>query len=507
MRVGIIGLLQESNTFVARPTTLADFEHDVLAVADAVRDRFESAHHEIGGFFEGLAHAGVEAVPVFAARALPSGPVTADAFERLLSMMFDALASAGPLDGVLAAPHGATVAEFHPDADGHWLTELRCRVGPRVPVIATLDPHANLSPAMVEATDALLAYRTNPHVDQRQRGVEAVALMARTLRGVVRPTQAAAFPPVAIGINCQSAGEEPCRSLYARAHAMLTRPGVLSNSIVLGFPYADVAEMGSSTIVVTDDDPRGAQALADELAAAIWASRDALVGEHLSVEAALDRAESLATGDGGGPVCLLDTGDNVGGGSPGDGAAIAHALHRHGIGPSFVCLFDPASVERAAAAGAGARVRLRVGAGSDATQGPPLEAAFTVVAITDGRFEESKPRHGGFTRFDQGLTAVVRTDGGLCVMLTSQRMVPYSLQQLRHAGLDPASFRVLVAKGVHAPVAAYREVCRHFVRASTPGVTAADMTTLSYRNRRRPLFPFERDANWPGFSPRTPRAV
>lgn len=507
MRVGIIGLLQESNTFVARPTTLADFEHDVLAVGDAVRDRFESAHHEIGGFFEGLARAGVEAVPVFAARALPSGPVTAGTFDRLLSMMLDALASAGPLDGVLAAPHGATVAESQPDADGHWLTELRRWVGPRLPVIATLDPHANLSGAMVDATDALVAYRTNPHVDQRQRGLEAAALMARTLRGEVRPTQAAAFPPMAIGINCQSTGEGPCLALYDRADAMLSKPGVLSNSIVLGFPYADVAELGSSTLVVTDNDPRGAQALADELAGAMWEGRESFVGEHLDVDAALDRAEVLAASDGGSPVCVLDTGDNVGGGSPGDGTVLAHALHRRGIGPSFVCLFDPASAERAATAGARARVRLRVGAISDATQDPPLEAEFTVVAITNGRFEEAQPRHGGFTRFDQGLTAVVRTDAGLCVMLTSQRMVPYSLQQLRHAGLDPAAFRVLVAKGVHAPVAAYREVCRHFVRASTPGVTAADMTTLWYRNRRRPLFPFERDARRPGFSPRTPPAV
>jgi microcystin degradation protein MlrC len=496
MRVGIIGLLQESNTFVARPTALSDFEHDVLALGAAVRERFESAHHEIGGFFEGLARAGVEAVPVFAARALPSGPVTGDAFARLTAMMFDALAGAGRLDGVLAAPHGATVSESHADADGHWLAELRRRVGPRVPVIGTLDPHANLSRAMVEATDALIAYRTNPHVDQRRRGVEAATLMARALAGEVRPTQAAAFPPMAIGINCQATGEEPCRALYARADAMLDRPGVLSNSIVLGFPYADVPEMGSSTIVVTDGDGRAAQDLADELASPMWEGRRDFVGAYLDVEAALDRCAALPAGE---PVCLLDTGDNVGGGSPGDGTVVAHALHRRRdqLGPAFVCLFDPPSAARAAAAGVGARVRLRAGGNADPAWGEPLEAEFTVCAVTDGRFEESQPRHGGFTRFDQGLTAVVRSDWGLWLMLTSQRMVPYSLEQLRHAGLDPAWFRVLVAKGVHAPLAAYAEVCRHVVRASTPGPTAADMTVLSYRHRRDRMFPFELDACWP----------
>ena len=495
MRVGIVGLLHESNTFATRPTTFDHFGQDVLAVGGAVREHFASAHHEIGGFFAGLADAGIEAVPVFAARAVPSGVVTAETFDRLLAMMLDALAAAGPLDGVLAAPHGATVSEVHRDADGHWLSVLRKHLGPKVPLVATIDPHANLSPAMVAATDALIAYRTNPHVDQRQRGVEAAALIARTLRGVVRPTQAAAFPPMAIGIDRQATAEPPCRPLYEWADTMLTRPGVLSNSVVLGFPYADVAEMGSSAIVVTDGDAGAAHLLADELAGRMWDGRADFVGEHLGVEQAVDRAGALLAVAAAGPVCLLDTGDNVGGGSPGDGTLVAHALRRRGtaaLAPAFVCLSDPDAARKAAAAGAGGRLGLRVGGKTDALHGPPLESEFVVVTTTDGRFTEDMPRHGGFGQFDQGLTAVVRTDeGGLWVMLTSRRVPPFSLEQLRHAGLDPAAFRVLVAKGVNAPLAAYGEVCRHFVRVSTPGITAADMTTLPYRHRRRPLFPFE----------------
>ena len=124
MRVGIIALLQESNTFLREPTTLARFEEDLLADGEEVRRRLAGTHHEVGGFFEGLAAAGAEAVPVFAARALPFGVVTAEAFAALLARMFAALDRAGPLDGVLVAPHGATVSGSHPDADGHWLSEL-----------------------------------------------------------------------------------------------------------------------------------------------------------------------------------------------------------------------------------------------------------------------------------------------------------------------------------------------------------------------------------------------
>ncbi len=491
MRVGIIALLHESNTFSSQRTLLRSFEEDLLVSGEAVRERLAPAYHEVGGFFEGLAREGIEAVPVFAARALPSGVIAAETFDRLLEAMLAALDGAGPLDGVLAAPHGATVSEVHRDADGYWLGLMRDRVGPRVPIVATIDPHANLSPRMVDATDAIIAYRTNPHVDQRQRGVDAAALMARTLRGEVRPTQAAVLPPLAIGIERQSTSEPPLAEILQAADEARRRAHVLACSIVIGFPYADVAEMGSSAVVVTTGAPHLARAIATDLAGLLWARRGELTGSFTGIEAALDRAAMLE-----GPVCLLDMGDNVGGGAPGDGTRLAHEICRRRLSPALVCLFDPGSVREVETAGPGRRVRLRAGGKTDGLHGEPLEDDFTVVGLHDGRFEESEPRHGGFTAFDQGRSAVVRSDGGLTLLLTSRRMAPFSLHQLASCGLDPAAFRCIVAKGVHAPLAAYAPVCRHFIRVDTPGITAADMTRLEYHHRRRPMFPFERDAAW-----------
>ena len=129
---------------------------------------------------------------------------------------------------------------------------------------------------------------------------------------------------------------------------------------------------------------------------------------------------------------------------------------------------------------------------ADVADAGPITGRWRVRAISDGRFTESQPRHGGATAFDQGLTAVLVHVSGLTVMATTRRMAPFSLGQLRHAGLDPASFTHLVAKGVHAPVAAYGEVCSSFVRVDTPGVTSANLGRLTYRHRRRPLHPFER---------------
>ena len=136
---------------------------------------------------------------------------------------------------------------------------------------------------------------------------------------------------------------------------------------------------------------------------------------------------------------------------------------------------------------------LSVGGKTDQLHGAPIEVAVTVRSLHEGQFRESQPRHGGITEFDQGRTALCETDSGLTLMLTSLRMVPFSLQQLISCGLDPRQFRILVAKGVNAPIAAYREVCDRFIRVNTPGSTCADMTQLEFVHRRRPMFPFEKN--------------
>lgn len=495
MRVGILGLLQESNTFLREKTALSAFKADVFARGEAVRDRFRNAEHEIGGFFSGLEQEGIEPVPLFVARALPYGVIEAGAFSELVATMLEELQGAEALDGLLVAPHGATVSESLLDADGHWLAQVREHVGPNVPIVGTLDPHANLTDQMIAACDALIAYRTNPHIDQRERGEEAVRLLARSLRKEVLPRMAATFPPMAMSIECQATDETPCRELWRLAEEQRNAPGILSTSILFGFPYADVREMGSSAIVVTDGDLALAQSHVEQLGQAMWQRRASFVSQPLDIDQAIDQALTAES-----PVCLLDMGDNVGGGSPADSTWLARALLQRRVLPAVAVIYDPDAVRAVTEVDVGSRLRLNVGGHSGPLGGEPLAAEFTLRARADGRFSDSRPLHGGFTSFDQGQTAVLTVEAGLTIVVTSRRMVPFSLGQLTSCGLDPASFRVLVAKGVNAPIAAYREICRTFIRVNTPGVTAADMTTLEFSRRRRPMFPFERECRWSGDS-------
>jgi microcystin degradation protein MlrC len=485
-RVGIVGLLQESNTFINSRTTLDHFREDLLLRGEEIRTRMTDSSHEVGGFFDGLDVHGIVGVPLFLARALPFGVIEEAAFDTLVAELLGSIASAGELDGILAAPHGATVAENCPDADGYWLSRVRNLVGPQMPIIATVDPHANLSGTMVKVTDAIIAYATNPHLDQRETGIAAAHLMARTLAGEVQPVQEAAFPPLAINIQSQHTSELPMLDLYGRArHACEVDGGILSHSIVLGFPYADVPEMGSAAIVVADKNRVLATTLAGEIGNEMVRMRHQFEPDFIGVEEAVKSIADV----GAHPVVLLDMGDNVGGGSPADSTHIVTALYSAGIGPVFCCLYDPQVAQFAISNGSGSRLDSR----AIGDERNPLVADFSVVSTHDGRFAEREARHGGFSDFDQGPTAVlISNDEMLTVMVTSRRMPPYSLRQLTAFGVDPSGFKAIVAKGVIAPMAAYRDVAAGgFIHVDAPGVTRADMTKMDYVERRKPMFPFE----------------
>ncbi len=227
-----------------------------------------------------------------------------EAFERLAAELLDAIAAAGPLDGLLLALHGATVAANFPDADGEILRRVRAQLGPDIPVVTTLDLHANISPAMAEHSTALIAYRSNPHLDQRERGLEAAGLMDRILRGEARPVQALETPPLLIRISTQYTGRQPAQGLYDDVREVLGWPGILSASVAMGFYYADVEENGASFLAVADGDPALARRAAQWMAGRAWSRRQEFAArlpgpaEAVRLAAQSDRAAGGSDGRG-----------------------------------------------------------------------------------------------------------------------------------------------------------------------------------------------------------------
>jgi len=486
MRVGIVSIQHESITFMPEPTVLRNFEVDTLLCGTAIEPAYAGSFHEVGGFYAGLREAGHEPVPLFMALALASGAISADTFAALLGMLDEELDRAGPLDALLVAPHGAGVCETQLDMDAYWVERLRKRFGPALPIVVTLDPHANVSQRLVDACDAMISYRTNPHLDQFETGLKAARLLARMLRGEVKPTQALGIPQLQISIDRQLTSEAPCRPLYELAEQIMTRPGVLSASIALGFPYADVPQLGTTVWVVTDGDAAAAHRYADELTAHIVEHRAEFKHGLMEPEAAV--REIAGTDE---RVCLLDVGDNAGGGGPIDGTILPQLLHDHRVDRSLVLLYDPEAQAEARRAGVGGTATLSIGAKTVPGVGEPLRVTVTVESLHDGKFDDPIASHGGRNDYDMGPTAVVKTDRGMTLMLFSIRVPPYSLQQVLSCGLDPQDYRVIVAKGVNAPVGAYSPVVTRFIRCNTPGPTCADMTQLPFHRRPKPLYPFE----------------
>ena len=484
-RVALLGIYHESNTFVITPTVLDDFRNGKYLKGESIRKEYQLAHNEIGGMLEVLDKEGIEAIPLLFASATPGGTISAETYNFILQETLEELKKVLPIDACLVIPHGAGVSEEFPDMDGHWLSKVREVVGDTIPIIGTLDLHANVSQLMVSSTNALVAYKQNPHVDMRQRGVESAKLLVNLLNGITKPVQALVQVPLAISIEQQLTANEPCISLYAYANELAAEPGILALSIQHGFPYADVHEMGTSIIVVADGDYEKALSVAKKLEAYILNHKNSFVGKKNDIPSALNLINDSAK-----PVCLLDMGDNVGGGGPANNSCILEAFEESKKYKFFVCMYDPQAVIDASSHQQGEQFELTViGTGKDGLK--TLKLNVKLLKISDGTFQESNPRHGGQINFRMGKTVVVSTKEGGVIMLTSLRVMPFSLQQLISQGVVPSEFDAIVAKGVNAPIAAYAPVCPTIIQVNTPGVTQADMTLFDYQQRRKPLFPFE----------------
>ncbi|GMW00370.1 MAG: hypothetical protein AMXMBFR84_15070 [Candidatus Hydrogenedentota bacterium] len=491
MRIAIAGFMHESNTFTGEKTELRHFQEAYYHRGEELVPVWQDAHHELGGFIAGCREANVELVPLLAAWATPKGPVTDAAYEHIAAELLKCLRAAGPIDGLLLALHGAMVTESHSSADSETVRRVRSAIGSTVPLILSLDMHANVTEDMIRLPDATVAYRTYPHVDQRERGRECARLAIGAAQGKIKPVQAGCKLPLLIHIVQQFTGSGPMASVYSAVERTATQSGILSVSCSPGYIYADVPHMGVCVNVVADRDTSIAKAAASALAKEIFALRDELNAGLPDTASAVAQAKALE-----GTVCLMDSGDNIGGGGPGDSTILFHELCKQGVPRVCVVLYDPEAARTCAEAGEGVRVALRVGAKTDAQHGAPASITGKVLHISDGVFVEEEARHGGMREYNQGLTAVVHTDDGHTVVLNSLRVMPTSLRQLLSLGIDPAKHKAIIVKGVTAPRAAYDPIAAAIIPVDTPGVTQAGPEAFEYKNRPQPLYPLDPIESW-----------
>jgi microcystin degradation protein MlrC len=486
MRIAVAGFQHETNTFSPVPATLEDFEAadawPGLVQGGDLLDALAGINLPAAGFIAEACDAGHTIVPLIWCSATPSGRVTRAAYEHILRLMCEGLSRHGEsIHAVYLDLHGAMAAEHLEDADGETLRRVRNVVGPGIPVVASLDFHANVSAAMLDQASALCAYRSYPHTDMATAGARAL----RCLTQVSEHPAVAAMKalPFLMPLTTQCTLIEPLASVMGEIEA-LERSPMVSFNLTPGFPAADVPKSGP-VVFGYGHDPIRLRSLIDGMAATIQSREHEFALELYPIESALlelGRAHFIP----GRPIVLADTQDNPGGGGYADTTSLLKALLAQRI-PKVLAgvLCDPQAVARAHEAGRGARIEMSIGGTAPVKGESPLRGRFEVLALGDGAFTATGPFYSG-ARMELGPMALLRT-GELTLAVASRKQQAADQAMFRHLGAEPSQYAVLALKSSVHFRADFGPIAQRILVVEAPGPNIADPAKLAFRHLRPDL--------------------
>ncbi len=486
-QVLIASIEHETNTFSRLPTGLNEFRQRYDHRGAAVREAFLGTKTEMGAFFRAAELYGWTLRHPVAAAATPSGKVTKEASDALSQALLAALDD--EVDGILLALHGAMVTETIDDAEGDLLERIRARIGPDIPIAITLDLHANVSDRMAALADIIIAFRTYPHVDQYERGMQAAALIERTMAGEIRPRTVVARRSMLFGLDAgRTTTPGAMTEMLEHAERLEREPGVLVVSVHAGFGWSDIRDAGPSIAVTGDGEDAKYREIAESLMDEVWRTRGQSSATFYSVEEAMEVAQMPDRS--GKPLILADFTDNPGGGGYGDATnLLAGMLTSNLTNAAFAPISDPAAVRQCVAAGLGARLSLEIGGKIDPSFGPPLRVIGTVRHLGDGAFVCDGPMWQGL-KMSMGDCAVLRI-AGIDVLLASNRFQITDLQQFLSVGIDPVRKSVIGLKSAQHFRAAFQPIARKVLIVDSGALTSPDFSRFPYRKLRRPIWPLD----------------
>ncbi|MDQ2780066.1 MAG: M81 family metallopeptidase [Pseudomonadota bacterium] len=503
MKIVAARLNHETNTFSPVPTPLASFglgDTAGPAFGAAALARARGTRSGLGAFIEAAETRGDELVVAVNAAAYPSGRVDNAAFERLADTIVEAVRSGCEL--ILLDLHGAMVTTQFDDAEGELLRRVR-QAAPTTPIAVALDLHGNITQQMVAHADAIVGFKTYPHVDMFETGAHAARLGFEMVDRQTRYAVGYAQPPL-LSHTLRSATTEPSAMARAVRRAELLEAGGLhAASVFAGFSLADMADAGMSVVVVGDEAGL-AQAAADALARELWDDREAFVYRSEPLAESITKAQHLRTAApaGHGPVLLLDHGDNVMSGGTCDTTvvlqeALRQGLRHIGCGP----LADPQTVARCIEAGVGAQIEVELGnktpLGLAAPQQPPLQLRVTVRSIGDGRFTIGGPIYTGET-WCMGRAVALEFEGGTLIVCELP-MEPIDTGVFTSLHVDPMGFDYLILKSRMYCRPVFEPMAAGLVECDSRGVTGSDYGLFSFSRVRRPIYPLDTGAVAPRY--------
>lgn len=483
-RIAFGGFLHETNTFAPSKAGLDAFMQGggwpPLARGEAIFAGVHNVNVGAAGFIQAGKAAGWTLLPTLWCAASPSAHVTAEAFEVITNELVARITAMLPVDGVYLDLHGAMVSEAFDDGEGEVLRRVRAAIGPDVPLVASLDLHGNVTPLMMDSADALVAYRTYPHVDMAGTGSRAATYLAKLIGKPTRHAKAYRQVPYLIPIAWQATAMEPCKTIYAELSG-LEGESVPTLSFLPGFPAADFPDCGP-TVLAYGATQADADRAADIVTARVMASEAAFKGRVFQPDEGVREAMALAT-NAARPIVISDTQDNPGAGGDSDTMGMVHALLRNEAQRAAIGLIvDPAAAAAAHAAGVGASISVSLGAKSGIAGDAPLNAEFVVEQISDGRFIAPGPFYGG-SRMNLGPSACLRI-GGVRIVVGSRKAQMADQAMYRQVGIEPREQAILVNKSSVHFRADFEPIAETILVCAAPGPMPVDPSALPWRRLR-----------------------
>ena len=491
MKLGIAGLGHETITFWPGTTGLEAFKRDELWGRDVIEKR-RGTNTPIGGFIDVCESQGVEMLPVCVAFGGVTATVANEVFDHYVGEMKRGFGEAD-LDGILLELHGAMVTESLQDTETHIVRGIREALGYDIPIMAALDLHANVSPAILEEATMVFGYHSSPHLDRAETGRRAARAILATARGEIEPTAAIAKPGVVVPSVFSYTGAPPGGEIIERVEEWMRRPGVLDASMLFGFAWADVHQLGMAAVALTDSDPGLAREVVDDLSGFAWGRREALNGGgslHAldeGVRLAIEQSKKAQK-----PIVVLDHADRTN-----DTTYVLRELMSQGAeNAALPLLWDPEAAQACVEAGVGATVQLDVGGSTGWMDGGPVFVKGRVLWVGEGRYVGTGPMTKGLP-VDQGTTAILDVDG-IWLQLVSRRVgitggALLDEDPITQFGYETQGFDIIVTKSKTHFRAVYAPISEEIIVVDAPGQCPADLKVVEYRNVPPGVYPITTD--------------
>ncbi len=487
MRILIAMMKHETNTFSPIPADLKRFEDWGVHFGDAARQAYEGTAMPMGAYIELAKSIGADIVTPVGAEAMPSGLVTAEAYNKLSDAILDEVRNG--VDAAMLDLHGAMVSEVTPDGEGTLLERIR-EIDPDLPIAVTLDLHCNLTDKMMQNCTTLIGYKTYPHVDMYEVGMQIGQALLDSMDGKINPVMSWGNVPLLSQTLCQGTDDEPMATLIKLCKEAEAEEGIIAATAFGGFALADIKQAGNSVIIVADGDQAKADMVRDRILGVAWERREDFIYKHAPLSEKVAEAKALEDG----PVILLDHADNCGSGATQDVMTVIAELHRQGLEDVAVgAVWDPEAVVQMQKAGIGNKITLKLGGKTDMPSigevGEPLEITGTVKVLSNGEWTVRGPMYTGVKVF-MGATAVLDT-GKMEIVIVSNHHEPWDQGVFTSVGIQPEFKKYVVLKSRIHYRAGFAKLAKHTLTLDGKGVTTSDNNLLEYKNVRRPIYPLD----------------